>query len=93
MPLRDEQILDPGAVGVQEGADRGEGEPLALEVADPAQALEMRRAVELVAAGSLRGGEQALAGVIPDRVDGDAGLVGELVDAPPGFGHVRDPLD
>src|SRR5260221_6845159 len=51
----------------------------------------MPGAVELVPARALGGGEQAFSGVVPDRVDGYAGLVGELVDAPPRVGHVGKP--
>ena len=89
--LRGEEALDAGPVGVQQGADRGEGEALGLELADPGEAVEVLGAVELVPAGPFGRLEQAFAGVVPDGVDGDTGLVGQLVDAPPGFGHVPDP--
>jgi hypothetical protein len=58
---------------------------LGLKLADLDEPVEVVGPVELVAARPFRRLEQAFAGVVPDRVDRDAGLVGQLVDAPPGF--------
>ena len=76
--------LEAGPVGVEDGPDRGEREALGLELPDPGQPVEVLGAVELVAARPLGRRQQALAGVVADGVDGQAGLLGQLVDPPAG---------
>ncbi len=82
-----EEAFEAGPVDVDDGADRGEGETLALELADPVEALEMIGAVEAVPALLGRRGEEALPGVVADGVDREPGLLGQLVDPPAGLFH------
>jgi len=72
------------AVGVEQGPDRGEREPLGLEVADALEPFEVLGAVDLGAPDPRGRGEEALALVEADRVDGQARLAGEVVDPPLG---------
>ena len=69
-----------GPLGVEQRPDRGEGEAAGLEVADLGQPVEVVLAVDLGPAGPLGRGEQALALVEADRVDGQPGAPGQLVD-------------
>ena len=71
-----------GNLAVEEGTDRCEGEPARLECSDALETLEMLRPVAAGAPGALGRGEQSLALVVPDRVDGDAGPLGQFVDSP-----------
>ena len=70
--VRREQTLEAGPVGVEQGSDRREREALGLEVANALDSGEMVGAVELVPARTFGRGEQLLAHVVPDRVDGEA---------------------
>ena len=78
---------------VDDGPDRGEREALGLELADPVEALEVLGVVEAVAALLGRRRQQALPGVVADRVDGEAGPLGQLVDPPAGLTHRPSGLD
>ena len=93
MALGGEEALDPGPVDAQQRLDRGEGEALGLELADLDQPVEVLRGRRACAGPTAPGAlEQAFAGVVPDRVDRDPGLVGQLVDTPPGLGQfLRSP--
>ena len=53
--------------------------------------VEVLGAVELVAARPLGRGSRPFAGVVPDRVDREPGLLGEFVDSPLRFGHDSGP--
>ena len=80
--LAGEDAVDElGPVGLEQGPDRGEREAPGLEVADLGEAVEVVLAVDLGPAGPGGRGEQALALVEADGVDGQARPAGQLVDA------------
>ena len=84
---RGEEPLEPRPVHVDDREDRREREPLAAQLPDAVEPLEVLLAVKAVAALLHRGLEQPFAGVVADGVDGEVGPLGQLVDPPAGFGH------
>lgn len=75
-----EEPFEARPVDIDDRPDRGEGEPLGPELPDTVEAVEVLLPVEPVATLLHRRLEQAFPGVVPDRVDGEAGPLGQLVD-------------
>jgi len=73
-------------VAFEEGVDGGEREATRLQRADALQAFQVLGAEAAGAAVAFAGAQQALSLVVADRVDGDAGPLGQFVDAPVAHG-------
>ena len=77
----EDAVDDPRPVGVEQRLDRGEREATVLQVADLLESLAVGRTVDLRPADTLGGREKTFTLVEADRVDGQAALAGEVVDA------------
>src|SRR5207247_10566040 len=77
----DQRLVRGFQLALQEASDHGEREAPLLELADPAQALQVGLRIPGDAAVSTRRLQEALALIEADGVDGDPSCSGQLFDA------------